>query len=145
MAAGDNIVYSDVAQRITGTPLTSNSATWTSAESAALITVTASLVSGWTYKVYATMKVLSSVAADVAFMRLREDTAAGTQDDAANVTISTTSGSGFPVTLYAEYTAAATGSKTWVVTGSRASGTGTQGISAGGSRPCYLTVDRLVS
>jgi hypothetical protein len=91
------------------------------------------------------MKVQSTVAGDLAFMRLREDTSAGTQNDATNVSIPTTSGSGFPGILYAEYTAAATGSKTWVVTGSRGAGTGTQSIAAGGSRPAYLTVDRLVS
>lgn len=145
MATGDPINYSDVATRVASAPLTADSATWTSSESGALITVTASLVSGWTYKIYATMKVQSTVAADVAFMHLRQDSATGSQDDGANVNIPTSGGNGFPVWLYTEYTASATGSKIWVVTGSRASGTGTQKIAAGTSRPAFLTVDRLVS
>lgn len=145
MAAGDVVNWPDVAVRVASASLTANSATWTTTETGALITVTASLVSGWTYKIYASMFVQSTVAGDLGFMRIREDTSAGTQDVAGNVYIATTSGSGFPLTLYTEYTAAATASKTWVVTGSRGAGTGTQNISAGGSRPAWLTVDRVVS
>jgi hypothetical protein len=145
MASGDNSSWADVAYRVAATELTTNSATWTSSESSALISVTASLINGWTYKIWATMKVNSTVAADLAFMRLREDTSAGTQDDGANLYIGTTNGNGFVVALYAEYTASATGNKTWVVTGSRSAGTGTQGIVCSVNRPCFLAVDRIVS
>jgi hypothetical protein len=145
VGAGDRIPWSYIATRVGTSTLTSNSATWTSSESAALITVTASLVSGLTYKVTATLKVNSSAAADVAFMRLREDTASGTQDDGVNVYMGTNNGNGFAAILYTEYTAAATGSKSWVVTGSRASGSGTQGIVCSVNRPCFLTVDLIVS
>lgn len=145
MAAGDDVNFPDIATRVGTASLTTNSATWTTAESAALITVTASLVNGWTYKVMATMKVNSTVAADVAFMRLREDTAGGSQDDAANIYMGTTNSNGFPVVLYTEYTASATATKSFVITGSRASGTGTQGIVCSVNRPCWLTIDRIVS
>lgn len=145
MAAGDEIPWSYIATRVASTSLVADSATWTSSESAALMTVTASLTSGLTYKVWAKMYVSTTVAADLAFMRLREDTSAGTQDDGANIYLATTSGSGFEATLYTEYTAPSTASKTWVVTGSRGAGTGTQKIAASTARPAYLTVDLIVS
>jgi hypothetical protein len=145
MAAGDPINYSDVATRIATTPIVANSATWTTSESGALYTVTASLVNGWNYKITAMLFVSSTVAADAGFMRLREDNATGTQDVGANVSMPTTSGNGWQVFLDADYSATATGSKIWVITGSRLSGSGTQGCVHSTSRPGYLRVDRVVS
>lgn len=145
MASGDNSSFADVATRVAATELTTNSATWTSSESSALISVTASLINGWSYKISALVMVNSTVAADAAFMRIREDNSGGTQSVGLSLGIPTTTGNGFPLWLYAEYTAAATASKIWVLTGSRLSGTGTQGIVCSTSRPCWLTVDRIVS
>lgn len=148
MATGDVINWPDVAIRVGTATLTSNSATWTTAESAALISVTAALVSGWSYRITLMTTVVSTAGAltEAAFMRIREDTATGTQDTGANISIPNTNGFGYPLLLVAEYTAGSTGNKTWVVTGSRITGaTGTQGIVCSTSRPSLLTVDRIVS
>lgn len=145
MPSGDPLSNADVAVRVATTPLTTNSATWTTTESGALITASALLTNGWTYAVTAILFVNSTAAADVGFMRIHEDTATGTQDVGENVYMATTSANGWPVTLYAEYTASATATKTFVVTGSRTAGTGTMGIVATTTRPCFLKIDRIVS
>lgn len=148
MATGDPITFPDVAVRVGTATLTTNSATWTTVESGALITVTANLVNGFNYRILLTTTVVSTVGAltEAAFMRIREDNATGTQDTGANVSIPNTNGFGYPAVLIAEYTAIATGAKTWVATGSRITGaTGTQGIVCSTSRPTLLTVDRIVS
>lgn len=146
MPSGDGLSNADVAIRVATTLVTvSPATTFVGTESIALFSASALLVSGWNYKVTAFMAVKSSVAADIALMRIREDTAAGTQDQFGQVYIGSTSGNGFVIYLYAEYTAAATATKTWVVTGQRNGGTGTLQVVAGPTLPAFLTVDRIVS
>lgn len=146
MASGDQIDWPDVAARVATVAITANSSTWTTTETpTALATATASLVSGWSYRITAYIVVGSSVAADTAFIRIREDTTAGTQIGAGMVNVVTTIGNGWPVTIITEYAAVATGSKSFCLTGQRISGTGNNQILAGAARPSWFTIDRIVS
>lgn len=143
--AGDEIVAPDTAVRIASTPITADSATWTTTETG-LLTATASLTSGWSYKITAFVMVTSTVAGDLSYIRIREDTSGGTQMTAANVYIPTTNGFGFPLHFSTEYTASSTASKSFVLTGARQTGaTGTQKLVHSSSRLGFLTIDRIVS
>jgi hypothetical protein len=148
MAAGDQIPWSYIARRVATVSLTSDSTTWAGSESAALITASPTLVSGFTYRITLQTTVVGSAGglAEAAFMRIREDNSTGTQIGGANIAIPNTNGSGYPLHLATEYTAVSTGSKSFVVTGSRISGaTGTQNIAAGSARPTWFTVDLILS
>jgi len=146
VASGDPITWADVATRITDSPLTSDSTTWTATESGALITVTPSLITGRRYALNFFGNISSDVPADTAILRIREDSAAGTQIQFAPIYLNTTSANGYALSMYVEYTAVATGAKIFVVTGQRTVGTGTaHRIRASSSRPAYLRVDRIVS
>lgn len=123
--------------------VTADSSTWAGTESAALYTVTADLVSGERYllRLFTNVSTSSSAASpgiEFSQMRFREDTSAGTQFVSANAYCPTTSGNGFPVSMTGFYTAAATGAKTFVVTGQRSSGAGNHQIRASGSRKTYF-------
>jgi hypothetical protein len=145
-AAGDVINSADVNVRVGVTPITANSATYGATESAALFSVTAPLVSGQNYKIFAYLTVAADVAGDTSFMRLREDTASGTQVAGSNVYCGSNNANGYATVLYTEYTALSTASKTWVITGQRVNGSGTaHGIKAGASRQNSFTVDLIVS
>ena len=145
-AAGDPINASDVKTRIATTAITSNSATYGGTESAALFSITASLVSGQNYRIFVYVTVASDAVGDVSFIRLREDSASGTQVAGSNVYCGTANTSGFPAVIDAEYTALSTASKTWVITGQRVTGSGTaHGIKSGASRQNIMTVDLIVS
>lgn len=147
MASGDPSSFADVAARVGTTTLTTTSTTWTSSESVALMTVTASLINGWTYKVQAWLGIqaATSAATEISAMRLREDTATGTQGQLAIAYMPIVSVNATPIYLYYEYTASATANKSWVVTGQRTNGTGTHSIAGTATRPSYLFVDRIVS
>jgi hypothetical protein len=148
MAAGDPIPWSYIAKRVATVSLTANSTTWTSSESAALMTASPTLVSGLTYRItlFTTVVSTAGALAEAAFMRIREDNATGTQIGGGNISIPNTNGSGYPLCLVTEYTAVASGAKSFVVTGSRISGaTGTQNIAAGSARPSWFTVDLILS
>lgn len=146
MAAGDVIPWSYIATRVATTQITTNSSTYGATESGALFSVSAPLVSGLTYRIFVYVTVAVDVAGDVSFIRIREDSASGTQLAGSNVYGGTTNSSGFPAVIYDEYTATSTGSKTFVITGQRVSGTGTaHGIKSSGSRFNAITVDLIVS
>lgn len=105
-------------------------------------TVTAALVAGRTYRVSARLLVGSTVAADSSRVTIREDSVSGTQMQQIRVYIPITS-TVFPATLESEYTAVASGNKTFVATGQRASGTGTITHGAVATQPVYLYVDYI--
>lgn len=128
-------------ERIATTTRTSTPAGFTTTETVT-DTVTAALVSGRTYKVSCWILCRSTVAADSENVRLREDNLTGTELQAARIyipIITTT----FVAPLEALYTAVATGNKDFVVTGVRASGTGTITHAAAATQPVYLWVDYI--
>jgi hypothetical protein len=140
--AGDIIVPGDVTVRLATVPITADSATWTTTE-VQIASITANLILGRLYRVEYFGFINSTVAGDVAFAHLREDTAAGNQLTAADISIPTTAGSGFPAWMVVEYTAVVAGAKTFVVTGTRTSGTGTMKAAAGTSRQSFLTLTQI--
>jgi hypothetical protein len=127
--------------------IAADSATWTATESGSLISVTPTLTTGLTYKLLFSGAVSSDAVTsgvETTVMRIREDTATGNQLIVSQVFIPTTSTIGFLLTAYVEYTAVATGAKTFVVTGTRNGGTGNHRIRAATGRSAWLTCDLLV-
>lgn len=150
VAAGDVINASDVNFRVgTATPVVADSTTWAATETGALVSVAANLVTGKKYRItfytaVSTSSLSASLAAfEISTMRLREDSSTGTQLLAPNVQMSTASTVGFFCTGSVEYTAVATGAKTFVLTGQRNNGAGNHQIRAGATRPTTLVVDML--
>lgn len=127
--------------------LVADSSTWDDTPEVSVTTVTATLVSGQRYKIWFHGRVSTDVAADTAGLRIREDAGvAGTQLGFTNHPMPSTSGNGFTTTVYAEYTAAASGSKTFTLTGQRTAGTGTaHRVRAAAASPAFLALDKVVS
>jgi hypothetical protein len=148
-SAGDITNASDVTTRIATATLNANSGTWTTTESAALLTVTGSLVNGQRYSLTLFTNIATSSAAapsvEVSLMRIREDTASGTQNTGVDFWIASTTGAGFGLMAYSEYTAVATGTKSFVLTGQRIAGAGSHSIAAGTSRQTFLNIDLVSS
>jgi hypothetical protein len=148
VASGDVIPWSYVATRVATGSVTADSGTWNGSESSSLLTVSPTLVSGLVYGITLTTAISSDAAAsptvpatfEISALRVREDTAAGNQLIGAQVGIPTTTTVGFALAAYCEYTAVASGAKSFVLTGQRVSGTGNHRIRAGSSRPTFLTV-----
>jgi len=127
-------------RRIATTIRTTNTSSFTA--ETLINSVTASLVNGATYRVTWDATVTSSVAADIARSRLRENNISGTQLQLRNIGIPGT-GAGFIMRLEAEYTAVSTGSKTFAATCQRITGTGNLSCNANANEPQYLYVDYL--
>lgn len=129
--------------RVATTTETADSATTTTTE-ITVISVTAALVTGRTYRVYASVGLMSTVAADNITTRIREDSATGTTLNYDEIDIDRTSATGnYKAILEAEYTAVASGNKTFVFTIARATGTGDCRMEAGTDHPSYLYVDYI--
>jgi hypothetical protein len=140
VAAGETIIAGKVSgERIATAIETSNSAGITTTETV-VMTVIAPVVIGRIYKVVLAAGIRSSVAADTANGRIREDNLTGTQLTVRRVNIAA-GGAVFHWALEAEYTADATEDKTFVATMHRASGSGTILVEAGATFPSYLYVD----
>lgn len=105
-------------------------------------TVTAPLVDDRTYGIWCFSQVQSTVAGDSVNFRLREDSLAGTQMAIKRVEC-VRSVAGYGYSIYAEYTAIATGNKTFVLTGDRANGTGAVISPASATQVSILYVDYL--
>lgn len=125
-------------RRIATTIRTTNTSTFTAETS--INTVAASLENGKTYRVRWVTDVASSVINDVARFRLREDNVSGTVLQLVNQEVHRAS-TDFQAILEAEYTAVATGSKTFAATCQRVTGTGNLACNANGNEPHYLYVD----
>jgi hypothetical protein len=123
MTAGEALSNADVATRVATSTWASDSGNITTTQT---ITMSMSpfLEDGKTYALFAYFRLSSSVAADVAICRLREDSITGTELAQGQFYIPTTSASGFGFMLYGEYTATADGAKTLVFTITRNSGSG---------------------
>lgn len=147
--AGSSYAAGNINTSIDDAIATSNSTTWTATESGAVMTITAVLVSGRNYMVEVSACVgtdavvypLTAANAESASLRIREDSSTGTQIAQAQVFIPTTSSVGFATGCRAKYTAVASASKTFVVTGQRSNvSTSNQGIKAASSRTSVFTV-----
>lgn len=128
----------------TMTPRTSNSASIGGTETT-IDSVTAQLVIGRTYKVTWATGYAAGTAGDTVFLRLREDNSTGTQMviDRRDSRLTSGPGARWGAHVEAEYTALATGSKTFVGTLIVASGAGTAQIIAAATLPSYLYVDYI--
>jgi len=125
-------------RRINTTIRTSNSGTFTA--ETVTDTVTGTLTSTRLYTVCAWFLSQSSVAADSATPRIREDNVSGTQIQATRIQYPIAS-VGFMTFLYGEYTAVSSGSKSFVLTGIRASGTGNISFIASAGNPTYFWIE----
>jgi hypothetical protein len=141
---GDSGSNNGPSQRRVGTmtPRTSTPAVVTTTETVQ-DTVTANLVAGRTYKISYKGGIISSVAADSAFLRIREDNLAGNQLQLERVYSPLTGGAGsrWTADLEVEFTAVTTGAKMFVGTLVRGTGTGNLTSPAGAAQPTYFYVD----
>ncbi|WP_156925881.1 hypothetical protein [Glycomyces arizonensis] len=102
--------------------------------------VTAPVEAGKTYHLKWIVDVSSTVAEDVARLYLREDSISGTVRQINHLRMAMAN-QDFGITVEADWTAAATGSKTFVATAERRLGTGTFSCNANANEPAYLTVE----
>lgn len=120
---------------------TSSSSTFTA--ETVVDTIIANLISGKTYEVTWNGLYQSSVAADVVNTNLREDSISGTRMVDGRTTMATANKT-FLASVRAIYVAVSTGSKTFVVTGTRDSGTGNITRAAASTDPALITVRRVI-
>lgn len=104
--------------------------------------VTASLVAGRTYRVRYVTRLGTSVAGTIALARIREDSVSGAEMVGDNLYLGSAGTAGNFATSEGEYTAAATGSKTFHLTITRAGGTGDVRRESS-FMPTYIYVDYL--
>lgn len=124
----------------TATPRTSTSSSVTTSETA-VDTVVASLVTGRTYRVTWELPVTVSDVTGIHFLRIREDSATGTQLNIRRYMQAGSTAQSFPFRLEAEYTAVSTGNKTFAGTFIRAAGAGSLTSHAASGVPAYMYVD----
>lgn len=129
-------------ERIETSTETADSSTFTTTETS-IGSVTASLVTGRTYRVRLFTRIGTTVANDVAIVRVREDSVAGAELVGDATAALTTSVTGNTVIQEIEYTATATGAKTFVATCVRSTGSGSLRREASSTRPTYLYVDYI--
>lgn len=108
-----------------------------------IMSVTAPLVDGRTYGVWALFRLKSSVDNDDVTGRIRQDSVSGgtLQEDGMELSHDLQGTRGQGMVLYGEYTASATANKTFVLTGERAAGTGNISMEASANKPSYLFVE----
>lgn len=144
-SAGESVIAGRMpGERIATQIDTADTATFTTTETT-VSSVTAALVTGRTYRVSFRGTMQSDVAGDLINARIREDNSTGNQLQLRREQSTTaTAGSGPSFDQEAEYTAVATGNKTFVATGVRAAG-GTGNITCEGAvtQPRYLYVDYI--
>lgn len=138
-SAGQQLIAGRVpGERIATTVATSNSAAITTTDTI-VDSVVAALVSGRTYRITFASNMSGAAINDRGIFRIREDNVTGTQLGFARITVPVATL--YPIRGEAEYTAVATGNKTFVVTLIREVGTVTRAASA--TIPTYLYVDYI--
>jgi hypothetical protein len=128
-------------EEIASTEVTADSATFDDSPEVVVISVTAPVVAGRTYRIVFDGHGNSSTGTDAITFRIRDTDASGTerQTDRCNITGSTTSGASSH--MERKITVTGTENRTWVVTGVRVGATGGNCfLEASGTRPTYLTV-----
>lgn len=143
-AAGDITYAEDIPKLMGQTIITADSSTWNSTTVVSLATLAVTLVNGILYELrYVSGNVSSTTTSDLNFIELREDSIAGTRIGFQQMGITNTSSVGFGVSVFAQYTAAASASKTFALCGARGSGTGTAQLRHAASRIGFLQLWRL--
>lgn len=106
--------------------------------------ITAALVSGRTYRVTwdVSYTVSATASTDHFFARIREDNTSGTQLQGCRLSATTTAQS-YRQHVECEYTAVATGNKTFSLTFIRTAGAGTVTSHAAATNPTYAYVDYI--
>jgi hypothetical protein len=131
--------------RLATTILTSDSAGTVANGTEELGTVAAPLVSGQRYQVRAALGFRATEDGDSVHARIHEDSSSGTVLQDKAVPLLTTTVTGYGLNVEAEYTAVATGSKTFsVVADSFGTNTGTVRMEASPSAPGYIYINRIV-
>lgn len=111
-----------------------------------IATVTITAVSGLVYKVEFKGKLSTDVALDASNLRIREDNLTGTLFGFNQIYLPTTTANGWAAAVYGEYTAVATGSKTFVMTGQKSIGAGTaHRIRAAATTPCFFIAEKVMN
>lgn len=133
--------------RIITSPFTSDpAATFTTTE-VVQYTLSVPLEAGRRYGITVMTRARTATAAapsvEVALVRLREDTVSGTELGGNQAYMPNNGTVGFPVFIYAEYVAVATGNKTFVVCGIRNGGAGTHNLRGSATGPTWVLVDLL--
>lgn len=140
--AGETIIPGKLpGERIATEIVTSSSATITTTETV-IATVVAALVTGRTYRLRFAGAINNSQIASTGLIRLREDSVSGTQLQVVREHAHTAA-QNYPLIVEVEYTAVATGNKTFVATLVRGTGTGDHSLTASASQPTYLYTDYI--
>lgn len=110
-----------------------------------VLTLNTTVVNGMKYRITAQARpvanAVGSPSNESCILRIREDNTAGNQIQAGQVYLASTSAVGYVGALYTEYTAVATGAKSFVLTGQRGTGANTQYVTGSGNSPGYLAID----
>lgn len=141
MASAGEVIKAWHGARIATTTATSSTATFTTTETIT-DSVTAALVNGERYLVEFWGRFSTSVAGDNIIVAIREDNVSGTRLNEEERDLVAAS-MGVAAYMRAEYTAAATGDKTFVVTGDRVAGTGNITRVAAVTGPALLSVTHI--
>lgn len=152
--AGDDILASDVNLELDVDELTADSGTWTTTESGALLTVTATVVSGRRYELKFGMAVSTTTPVggvvgpptnETSALRVREDSALGAEVSRPTFYLPNSSTIGYWCEHSTDWVASATGAKTFVVTGQRTTGAGTAShqIRAGATRKAKFKIELI--
>lgn len=128
-------------ERIATTTRSASSSAVTTTETE-IDSVDALLVSGRTYRVRWVFSFTVSTATDHHLGRIREDSSSGTQIQARRLSAVTTQQS-YPGMIEVEYTATASGSKTFSATFQRSGGAGSITSHSASDNPSYLYVDYI--
>jgi hypothetical protein len=128
-------------QRIETSVVTAMSSTFTAMTQVAA--VTAPLVAGLIYRVTLEGAFDTSVDGDTVRARIFENSTAGTQIQARDTAEMDTLGLVTALRMECEFTAVATGNKTFVATGERLGGTGNIRFAADVTFPAYMYVDYI--
>jgi len=142
-SAGQQLVAGRIpGERIATTTVTSPSGDTTGGTELLVMSVTAPLVSGRTYRVR-TVGAVAGTGNERAQVHIREDSISGNLIQNQNVQILTSSSFGYPFIFECQFTAADTGNKTFVVTIERNQGTGPIHLECAPERPAYVYVDYI--
>lgn len=144
-SAGQQLIAGRIpGEEIASDAATSNSSNFTTTE-VTVHSVTAPLVEGRTYQVIADAQFASNQDDDLVIARIREDDVNGAQlrDHYVRIRGAGSTARGFSVYITAEYTATATGNKTFVLTADRLLGSGTCFMEASADNPAFMKVNYL--
>jgi hypothetical protein len=129
-------------RRVGTTTATSNASTTSGTTELAVDQVTATLVSGSTYRLKWYFKWTATVANDRFALRVRDGSGIG-GTERESLVFNTLTGNVFTEMLERDYTAGSSGSQTWTGTVARISGTGTVTPDGNGTGVRSFTVERV--